>query len=226
MKTIHQCISAIAIALLASASATAQMTHPVAEVGVRFMPTVSSFDTRTVDNGMVQGTFVVGPGVGGFISGYFSDYVGVQAEVIYTSLAQKYEDAGLQRKIQISYVNVPLLLSLNTGKSKTVNLNVVAGPQMGFNVGSKITTEGGAQTDTLNAVLAVKRSDIGIAYGAGLDIGLNPAHTIRLGIGFRGVYGLVDISDHSKNITSDSYYVLDRTHVKTYSGYLGLSVLF
>jgi hypothetical protein len=70
----------------------------------------------------------------------------------------------------------------------------------------------------------VKSGDFGFAYGAGLDFSLG-GYT-SLGVGFRGVYGLVDISDNSHSTATDDYYVLDRTHVKTYSGYIGLSFGF
>jgi hypothetical protein len=72
----------------------------------------------------------------------------------------------------------------------------------------------------------VRKSDLGLAYGAGVDFGLNATYTTRLGVGFRGVYGLLDISDNNTSTSSDTYYVLDRTHLKTYSAYLGVSFLF
>jgi hypothetical protein len=75
-------------------------------------------------------------------------------------------------------------------------------------------------------VLAVKKGDLGFAYGAGIDFGLNPAKSFRLGIGFRGVYGLFDISDNNRNLNTESYYLLGKTHVKTYSGYAGISYIF
>jgi hypothetical protein len=37
---------------------------------------------------------------------------------------------------------------------------------------------------------------------------------------------LVDISDKNNNSTTNDYYILDRAHVKTYSGYLGLGFMF
>ncbi|MBK5284842.1 MAG: PorT family protein, partial [Bacteroidia bacterium] len=61
---------------------------------------------------------------------------------------------------------------------------------------------------------------------AGVDFGLNASQTFRLGLGFRGVYGLFDISDNSQTLADDSFYVLDRSHVKTYAGYIGFSLLF
>jgi hypothetical protein len=50
--------------------------------------------------------------------------------------------------------------------------------------------------------------------------------TVKLNVGFRGVYGLLDISDNSKTKATDSYLILDKTNVETYSGYLGLSFVF
>ena len=49
---------------------------------------------------------------------------------------------------------------------------------------------------------------------------------VKLSLGFRGVRGLVDISDDSQNITTDEYYVLDRAKVNTYSGYAGVALCF
>ena len=118
------------------------------------------------------------------------------------------------------------MLSLNTGKSRITNLNIVAGPQIGISVGSSINTSGGNGTYTTQAKLALKKNDFGFAYGAGLDFGINTSRTIRLGLGYRGVIGLVDISDNSKSASSDSYYVVEKTHLKTNAGYIGFSILF
>jgi hypothetical protein len=196
------------------------------EVGLRFMPTFSAFDARTSDGGTVQGELTLGYG-GGLLLGYhFSEYVGVQGEIIYTSLTQKYKETDAERRVDLKYVNIPLFLSLNTGKTKMVNFNIVGGPQIGLSVGSKLTTKNDDGSSTSKAVLAVKKGDLGLAYGAGVDFGLNSLRTLRLGLGFRGVYGLLDISDTNKSSSSDSYLILDRTKISTYSGYLGVSYLF
>ena len=197
------------------------------EIGVRFMPTFSSFQMNTSSGGTVQGKVTLGYGVGGFVGFNFTSHVGIQAEVIYSSLTQEYNEQDVKRKINLRYVNIPLLLSLNTGKYKAVNLNVVGGPQLGIGVGSSITTSSNNDAAVNSeALLSVKKSDIGLAYGAGVDFGLNKRYTTRLGLGFRGVYGLFDISDKSKTASTSSYYVLDRTHLKTYAAYIGLSILF
>jgi hypothetical protein len=196
------------------------------EFGLRFMPTFSSLALKTADGGSVTGKATLGFGVGALLGFNFNQHIGVQAEVIYNTLSQKYTEAGMDRTITLRYVNIPLLLSLNTGISKAVNLNVVVGPQIGLSVGSKFSSSSSNDATTTQAILSVKKSDVGFAYGIGLDFGMNAAGTIRFALGYRGVIGLVDISDNSKSTTTNSYYVLDKTHVKTYSGYAGITFLF
>lgn len=193
------------------------------EFGFRYMPTLSDFSLKSSSGGTVQGKASYSFGAGAFLGINFSEAVGIQGEVIYSSLAQKYTDPDFEQNIQLRYVNVPILLSLNTSKTKAINLGIVGGPQFGFSVGSRLLTSGSSDK---GAILAVKKNDFGLAYGAGLDIGLNPSHTVRLGLGYRGVYGLVDISDDSGTLVNESYYILDRTKVKTDAVYVGFSFLF
>ncbi len=219
----------IIICLLVAASTfgcSYEATAQKGEFGFRFMPTISSFEMKTSTGGVVKGEAKLGYGIGAMLGFNFSEHVGIQSEVIYSSITQELKEGEVSQKINLRYVNIPVLLSLNTGKSNPVNLNVVGGPQLGIGVGSKLTTTNEAGVNNAVAVLAVRKSDIGLAYGAGVDFGLNSEHTTRLGIGFRGVFGLVDISNNSNNDTSETYYVLDRTHLKTYSAYLGVSILF
>lgn len=195
------------------------------EFGVRLMPTISSFQMQTSDGNTVKGQATIGWGGGAFVAWNFSSHVGVQAELLYFSVAQQHKEGDVNRKINLRYVNIPLLLSLNTGKTKPVNLNVVAGPQLGVSAGGDVTTSGGNDLTTPKAVVVVKTTDVGFAYGAGVDFGLNSAKTFRLGVGFRGVYGLFNVSDDSQNRDTNEYYILDKSHVKTYSAYVGVSVL-
>jgi Outer membrane protein beta-barrel domain len=195
-------------------------------LGVRFMPTFSSFDIKTSSGGTVSGTVSLGFGVGALVAVDFSKHFGVQGEIIYSSLSQEHTEQDIARKIKLRYVNIPLLLTFNTGRTKLVNFNVVAGPQIGLNVGSSLLTSGNTSSDSTQAILAVRKGDIGIGYGLGLDFGLNPARTIRLDIGFRGVLGLFDISDNNTTLSTNSYYILDRSHVKANAAYLGLSFIF
>ena len=197
----------------------ADTDYPKGEFGIRFMPTFSKFQLHDAGGGKVEGDFTAGYGFGVLLGINFQEHVGLQGELLYSAIAQKYRDKELDRTIKLHYVNIPLLLSLNTGKSKIVNLNVVAGPQIGINVGSDIEPVEG---DEEVAVLAVRKGDLGLAYGAGLQFG----HNVKFDIGFRGVYGLIDISDDSKTNETGEYYILDKTHIQTYSLYAGVAFLF
>jgi hypothetical protein len=146
--------------------------------------------------------------------------------VNYYEVSQKYKDQSLERQVNVSFLNIPVLLSLNTDKSQMLNFKIEAGPQFGLNVGSSVETRGNRNADTLRAVVGVKEGDVGAAYGAGLDIMLNAQRTVRLDLGFRGFYGLVDMNADQSSNNPDTYNVLIKASRKTYSGYAGLTFLF
>lgn len=220
--TILICISVAAILFINTIHVHAQSV----EFGLRLMPTFSSFDLKTSSGGTVKGEARVGFGAGALLGFNFTDHVGVQGEIIYTTVSQKYKESDIERQVNLRYVNIPLLLSLNTNKSGGVNFNIVAGPQIGISAGSSLRISGNNSTDSTQAVLSVKKGDLGVAYGAGVDFGINESHTIRVSLGYRGVLGLIDISDNSGTIVTDSYYVLDKTHIRSNAAYIGLSFLF
>lgn len=196
------------------------------EFGLRFMPTLSSFNMESSSGGNVSGQATFGFGMAAVLGVNFSNHVGIQTEVVYNSLSQKFQDQTIDRKINVRYINIPLMISLNTGKSKKVNFNMVCGPQLGVNLGSDISSTGGPVSDTVTTVFAANKADLGLAYGAGIEIMLNEARTLRLDLGFRGVYGLLNISNTSQTQANNSYYVLDRANIRTKSGYVGVSFLF
>lgn len=192
-------------------------------IGFRLMPTISSLKMNSSSGGSVKGEAVLGFGIGGVVGFNFSEYVGVQGEVIYNSISQKYKEPNAVRQVNLRYINIPILLSLNSGRYKRMNANFVVGPQMGISLGSKISTTG---SDTAQAILAIRKGDFGFGYGGGVDFGLNTRKTLRLALGFRGVYGLVDISNTTNTENQNSYYIIDKTNVQTYSVYTGITLLF
>jgi len=194
------------------------------EFGVRYMPTFSSMDINTSNGDVIQGSFTLSHGFGIMTAINFNKHVGLQAEINYYQANQKYADGSLNHDLRINYFNIPVLLSLNTDKTAPVNLNLVAGPQFGINAGSKFETTGSSGTDTTTAVVALRKGDVGLAYGAGLEIALNSDHTFRLDFGFRGFYGLVDM-DATDN-GQGTYNVIVHASRKTYAGYAGLTWMF
>jgi hypothetical protein len=201
-------------------------SYKTVELGIRYMPTVSAFQIQTYSGGTVKGQATFGHGYGGMMALNFSNHFGFQGELIYYDLSQKYKDQDLNREINVKYLNLPLMLSLNTGKSNPVNLNFVFGPQFGLNLGSEIKRSGGSNTDTFTYVLATKQNDFGIAYGGGFEFMLNEFKTIRLDLGFRGVHGFMNIHKTSSLESETTVYIIESAKVRTKSLYFGLSFLF
>jgi hypothetical protein len=196
-----------------------------AAFGLRLMPTVSNFNLKTNTGGSIKGEINLGLGAGILFGYNFNQNVGINAEIMYSTYSQRYTEKNLERKITLRYVNIPLMLSLNSGITKPVNLNITGGPQIGISARSTFTTKGnGNGPDTYNAVV-IRKGDLGFAYGAGLDVALNETKTTRFALGFRGVLGLIDISADNNNQINNSYYVIDRAQLKTYSIYFGLTFL-
>lgn len=220
------CMSTFLLTCIFNANAQYRDTCRSIEFGLRFMQTITSMDMQTSHGETVKGNAVLGFGVGPMIGFNFSNHVGIQGELLYSSISEKSYDGNLKRKVNVRYVNIPVLLSLNTDKSRAINLNVVAGPQLGLLVGSSITLSGSNDVNNKQPILAVRKNDFGLAYGAGIDFELNPSYTTHLGIGYRGVLGFRDISDNSQIITTDAYYILQQNRINTNSIYICLSILF
>jgi hypothetical protein len=197
--------------------------HPV-ELGVRYMPTFVSMQFRNSNGDVVQGDVSVSNGYGVMLATNFSRHVGIQAGVDYLAINQKYKDMNLDRQVQVNYLNIPVMLSLNTNKTKPVNVNFVVGPQFGVNVGSNTSTSGNGDTQTLHATVGASGPDIGAAYGAGLEIALDRARCFRIDLGYRGFYGLVNGS--TTQTGPNTYNVFVQGSRRTNAGYVGLTWAF
>ena len=201
MKKIIFLIALLSLSIGSTLKAQDDAAFHRVEFGFRFMPTLSSVTMETSSGGTVKGEATLGYGFGALLGFNFTNHIGFEGDVIYNSFSQKFKDEGMDRVMNVRYLNIPLLLSLNTGKSNPVNLKVEVGPEIGINIGSSIKSS----NDTLITVLTTKQTDFGVAYGAGLEFALNADQTIRFDLGYRGVYG---------------------PKVKTNSAYVGFTFLF
>lgn len=196
------------------------------EFGIRYMPTFSSMQFRTYNGEVVQGQVSMSHGFGAMLGLNLSKNVGIQAEANYLEISQKYKDQGLDRQVDVSYLNIPVLLSLNTDKTRMVNWNFVVGPQFGVNIGSSVQTTGDEDTGTIRATVGASGTDVGLAYGTGLEFALSRDHNLRLDLGYRGFYGLVDGNAKQTSSNPDTYNVLVKGSRSSHGGYLGLTVCF
>jgi Outer membrane protein beta-barrel domain len=190
-------------------------------IGARLLPIFSNFDVSQPNGSTFKTTAVVTLGGGGLIGYNFTNHFALQGEVLYSPLAQKYNDElDHSHTVHLDYLNIPVLAVFNTGVDKPVNLNIALGPQLGINAGSRVDAGSSGDVDTVTAVLKVKPADIGIAYGVGLDFG--GVGRITFDVGYRGVVGLVDISDNSNTLETGQYYILQKSHITTHAGYVGV----
>lgn len=116
--------------------------------------------------------------VGGYLTINFTDKIGLQPEVLYSAVGSKIDDATIGTGTEkASYITIPVLLKINP----IPILNIHVGPQIGLLTSA--TEELGG--DSEDAKDQYKSSDIGLAFGAGLDLpmGLNFTARYVLGLG-------------------------------------------
>lgn len=217
-------VFSIALMFTISVKAQEKTQLRVGEFGIRYMPTYSSINFKSYNNNVVKGSVTMSNGFGVMLAANLSRHVGVQTEINYYEIKQKYADLNLNREVNIHYLNIPVLLSLNTNKTGWINWNLVVGPQFGLNIGSSLKTTGDETSTTIKGTLATKNGDVGLAFGTGLEIALNENHTSRLDFGYRGFYGLVNIDASVSE--ANTYNIIGKASRKTNGAYLGLTFLF
>jgi hypothetical protein len=200
------------------------------EFGLRYMPLFTSLDIYTNNGNSASGHVTMTHGAGAMIGFNFNKNVGLQLEGNYYNASQSITNqaTGQVYNVDMGYLNFPLLLVLNTDKRRAINLNGHVGPQFGLNISSDVRTSGSGENQTVSATIATGNNDVGLAYGAGLEIALNKAHTLRLDLGYRGFYGLVDLgaSETNNGNNSSTYSIFVRGSRQANGAYLGLRIGF
>jgi hypothetical protein len=194
------------------------------EVGVQYMPTFVTMSFRNTNGDVIRGDVSVSHGIGFMYAYNFTENLGFQTELDYLAIAQKYKDQSLSRQVNVSYLNLPLMLSLSTNKTKAINGNFIIGPQLGFNIGSSISTSGNENSGNIQATVGAKGTDLGMAYGLSGEFALNPDRTLKLDVGYRGFFGIV--KTQANQTSNNTYNVLVRGSRKANAAVLGISWSF
>jgi hypothetical protein len=119
--------------------------------------------------------------VGGYLNIGFSESFSVQPELLYNSVGAKFGDDA----IKTDYISLPIMVQYNP--IPLVNLHV--GPQFGFLMSAKADDE--------DVKDAFKGLDLGVGFGAGLNLPMG------LGVQARYVLGLSNISEESDEFFGD-----------------------
>lgn len=196
---------------------------PVISYGIRYMPIVAELYTKDDQGRIMNRESVFGHGFAGTCEYSLTEHFGVQGELIFNNLRQKFVYNRNKTEFRMNYINVPMLVTFNTDRTLRFNINFAAGPQIGVNVGSKLIGEQPRYSEIPNPALKVKRLDLGFAYGFGFEI-LNANKNMMFNAGFRGYQGFIDLG--KDNSAPNSFNIIEDTKLKTFAGYFGVTVVF
>lgn len=193
--------------------------------GIRFQPQITWIKSSAYDANSLKVNSSYGTGYAASLAYFFSNHFDVQLEAMYSSLEQKYHDRyDASRSIKLDYIHIPFLFALHTNYGKAFSFNVAVGPQLGLLTGSKSSGDYSASdTSHTTAILSAKPLDIGLAYGAGIDMGMGESRHVHLNIGLRGVKGLTTIENlNNGTLAKNQYYILDNSYANSIGAYIGL----
>lgn len=172
--------AALTMLVFAHADAAAQQLQFGARAGVNLANVAidgddssPSFDTRT---GLVAGAFVTWQAV---------SWLQVQPEVLYTAKGASLELDGIDARLVLEYVEVPLLARV-TRRVSGAPVYVVAGPALAWRLGAKSRTVFSGATEEIDLADDVESFDLGIVAGGGVEVG-------RFVIDARYTFGVRDI---------------------------------
>ncbi|HET6245051.1 MAG: PorT family protein [Bacteroidetes bacterium] len=195
-------------------------------LGAKYQPSLGRLDFRMENEQTISAKYDIAHGFGGSLNYYFNNYFGTHFEVNVMRQAYEFTDDARTRRVDLSYINVPILISFNTNYGRPVNLNVTAGPYIGINTGAStdVTGNGNGPT-TAVAVVEVNPLDVGIAYGAGVDFGIGQTKWLHINLGFRGTQGILDVGATDITVNQDQFQVVaENSRMQTYGMYIGLMV--
>lgn len=127
--------------------------------------------------------------------------VALQPEVVYSAQGAKYTSGGVDYKTKLGYINVPVLLQYMFDNG----FRLQAGPQVGFNINSKLETNG-VDTDIKNQIKTV---DFGVSAGIGY---VHPPSGFgvdaRYNLGLSDIYESTTIDGQNRGFQVGVFYLL------------------
>lgn len=166
-------LSAIA---LGAFSFAAQAQTPDLKLGAK---AGVNFANLSNSDGDMKTGFHVGVLAEIFINEKFS----VQPELLYSSQGSKIKEEGIESKLNVDYINVPIMAKYYLMDG----LSVQAGPQVGFLVKSENKMSGGGESLTLDIKDSTQSVDFGLNFGAGYELPMGVFFDARYNLGLTKV---------------------------------------
>jgi hypothetical protein len=166
-------LSTVAVVVFFAASAMAQVS-----VGVKAGLNLANVTGDDVDDSDMRMSLHLG----GYLNYAFSESLSIQPELLYSSMGAKssYDDFGvdIEETTKLNYISVPVMVVYSFG-----NINVQAGPQIGFlaSAKSKVEVDGDSEEEDIKDFF--KGTDFGFNLGLGANFGkLNASARYCLGL--------------------------------------------
>ena len=126
----------------------------------------------------------------------------VQPEVNFSIIGVEINDGEKEATIKLRYVTIPVLVKLSVSK----NVNLFAGPQLGFLLSAKRDSSFTNETIDLDGYF--KRNDFGLVAGVEYNFGKH------IFLGTRYYYGLHQVAENWNNFEMKNRYISFRLGLK------------
>ena len=145
-----------------------------------------------------QGTTINRESINGFTLGAvlevgLTDNIFIQPEAVFVQKGSELETPTLGEKINVNYLDVPVLLKLKLLNTKMLNINLLGGPSFGLALNGE-ETDANNQTIDINfgGENGFKRFELGVNAGGGIGVNLG---SIGVFGDVRYLFGVSNISD-------------------------------
>jgi hypothetical protein len=131
----------------------------------------------------------------------------LQPELLFTNKGSQLDvSGGGRRNVKLDYLEIPLLLRIDSRSGTGLSPHVYAGPSVGFNVGCNVVLSGSGVPNTSSDCkrdnfLSPKSVDWGAIVGAGIDLsvgGIGVTGGARYGFGLADI-NKTNVTDHVRN---------------------------
>jgi len=129
------------------------------------LATLSSDETPSPDL-----NYRIGLVAGGFFTWPLGARFDIQPEALFSQQGASASALGVDAKIKIDYLVVPILMRYKTATSGN-SVVFFAGPSLGVKLNAEATAESGGQTIKEDIDNDIETLDVGVVFGGGLEFG-------------------------------------------------------
>jgi len=123
---------------------------------------------------------------GGFITFNLSTSIAIQAEALYSMKGAKASEPGWNISANINYLEIPILVKFMIPTQGSVKPSLFVGPALALKMSARYKYEEEGYSEE-GDIEEMKSSDLGLVFGAGLDIGRNIRTDLRYTLGISKV---------------------------------------